>query len=793
MDSEQIIPLEPGWQTIAESLNILQAALEDGFQSSGAIFSNNDYSRIYSLCWTMCTQRMPFNWSEELYVRHGESITTYLTNKVVPALQSLENEALLREFLRRRDNHTIMNRWYAKLFMYLNRYHVKFNQLAPLSEVGENLFASLILQQFQVKLSEAALHLVCDVREQGFSVDDEGVIKRCLEILVVADVSSFLSIFEAPFLAAIRQKYTHYARTLTQQPILIYLTLVERALDSERQRLEKLLSSDTLQRAFSAAAQAMLDVAFFDDDAAGCRALCSDPDQNSAELLRLCDALQRWHPRGLQALAAAFHRHVVAALQRTTVTSENKGTRSDAEHALNSPMVRLVKSFVEVQEEFLAFIKRHLQPQGLFQHALAEAFTKVLSQENTAEGRMAEAMALFCDRLLRKAATEKGQGQRISEIEACVDQTLLLFGYLGGKDVFADVYRRKLALRLLQQRSSASDDLEHELLMRLKRICGPHFTAPMESMLTDILAQDPKGCTANSESFSVHILSVGHWPQLPMYPQIVLPAAMRTYVKAFEAYYYDSENMAFRGKRKLIWVHSVGEVILQGHFQKTYGICATTLQAAVLLQFNSLHSTHTGDDSTDALLRRGVVSFTFLLETLQMPEDVLKKVLHSCCFSKKCALLKRVSSAEIDKLLGLTFVDNATCDVEKEEEGVLNGDSNKLVIRKTDWFQVNEAFRNDSRRFRMPTPLLEDSKATTAAKKKALDDQRGLAIEAAIVRIMKARKQLSHAQLIGDVLGQMAFFKPDPRDVKKHIESLIDREFLERDKESPSIYKYLAL
>ena len=93
----------------------------------------------------------------------------------------------------------------------------------------------------------------------------------------------------------------------------------------------------------------------------------------------------------------------------------------------------------------------------------------------------------------------------------------------------------------------------------------------------------------------------------------------------------------------------------------------------------------------------------------------------------------------------------------------------------------------------MPTPLLEDSKATTAAKKKALDDQRGLAIEAASVRIMKARKQLSHAQLIGDVLGQMAFFKPDPRDVKKHIESLIDREFLERDMESPSIYKYLAL
>ena len=32
----------------------------------------------YSICYNMCTQRTPYNWSEELYKRHGETVASYL-------------------------------------------------------------------------------------------------------------------------------------------------------------------------------------------------------------------------------------------------------------------------------------------------------------------------------------------------------------------------------------------------------------------------------------------------------------------------------------------------------------------------------------------------------------------------------------------------------------------------------------------------------------------------------------------------------------------------------------------
>lgn len=59
-------------------------------------------------------------------------------------------------------------------------------------------------------------------------------------------------------------------------------------------------------------------------------------------------------------------------------------------------------------------------------------------------------------------------------------------------------------------------------------------------------------------------------------------------------------------------------------------------------------------------------------------------------------------------------------------------------------------------------------------------------IDAAIVRIMKTRKSLSHKLLVQELLIQLKF-PIRAQDLKKRIESLIDREYLERDGQNPQV------
>ena len=83
-------------------------------------------------------------------------------------------------------------------------------------------------------------------------------------------------------------------------------------------------------------------------------------------------------------------------------------------------------------------------------------------------------------------------------------------------------------------------------------------------------------------------------------------------------------------------------------------------------------------------------------------------------------------------------------------------------------------------------------KAKHSVSSTDISDGRKLMLQAVIVRIMKMRKELSHTQLVQEVLTQAsAHFVPNVSQIKSVIETLIEKDFLERV-EGENKYRYLA-
>jgi len=119
----------------------------------------------------------------------------------------------------------------------------------------------------------------------------------------------------------------------------------------------------------------------------------------------------------------------------------------------------------------------------------------------------------------------------------------------------------------------------------------------------------------------------------------------------------------------------------------------------------------------------------------------------------------------------------------------------KKKIRSTvddkDKFTMNPNFDSNQRRIRITNIQYKETKEERDKTVEAVSRDRLYMIDASLVRIMKARKTIIHQQLIPQVLEQVKV-PCQPGDVKKRIESLIEREYMERDSKDRNRYNYLA-
>ncbi|KAJ8444726.1 hypothetical protein Cgig2_030400 [Carnegiea gigantea] len=120
---------------------------------------------------------------------------------------------------------------------------------------------------------------------------------------------------------------------------------------------------------------------------------------------------------------------------------------------------------------------------------------------------------------------------------------------------------------------------------------------------------------------------------------------------------------------------------------------------------------------------------------------------------------------------------------------ILIKEPSSRTVSPSDYFSFNAGFTDRMRRIRIPLPPMDERKKVV----EDVDKDRRYAIDASIVRIMKSRKVLGYQQLITECVEQLSrMFKPDFKAIKKRIEDLITRDYIERDKENAQLFRYLA-
>ena len=321
------------------------------------------------------------------------------------------------------------------------------------------------------------------------------------------------------------------------------------------------------------------------------------------------------------------------------------------------------------------------------------------------------------------------------------------------KDVFEKYYKQHLAKRLLYGKT-VSDDAERSLIVKLKTECGYQFTSKLEGMFTDLKTSEDtmKGFLAAEDSSNnissgspaivVQVLTTGSWPMQPG-PACNLPAELMPACERFRAYYLGTHT-----GRRLSWQTSIGTADIKATFGRgqKHELNVSTHQMCVLMLFNS----------TERIGYREMEQAT----EISAPE------LRRCLQSLACVKGKNV--------------------VRKEPMSKDVGDD--------DVFYVNDGFASKHYKVKIGTVAAhKDTEPEKQETRQRVEEDRKPQIEAAIVRIMKSRRVLDHNNVVAEVTKQLqSRFLPNPIVIKKRIESLIEREFLERDKADRKLYHYLA-
>jgi len=358
-----------------------------------------------------------------------------------------------------------------------------------------------------------------------------------------------------------------------------------------------------------------------------------------------------------------------------------------------------------------------------------------------------------------------------------------LFSYLQDKDEFFEYFRKALCKRLLAKGKQYNENAEKSFLSKLKAQSGDAAIRKLQGMFTDVQDESINEVKNKFETFNggsnkigpvdleVQVLNESHWPisGTQKFPLLLDKQLLNAQTKFQEFYDKTTE------KRRLQWLYNYGTVTLAGRFTNSKApiqLVLTPLQASILMIFNQVPK----------------ISFEDLMLQLWPNTAAARTMLSS---SQGGGALHDMSLEEILRFAIQPLVYFKYKVLGKEKDA----DPKKESIKKTDVFLLREKIpaKKLPRKIQFPPGSAKQTQKEANQDHELVMKQREFEIEAAMVRVMKARNRLDWNQLQVEVISILkSRFIPDAKMLKKRLESLIDRKFMERDENDPKIIIYIS-
>lgn len=686
----------------------------------------------------------------ELYKRLREFLRNYLISLLKDGID-LMDEDVLQFYTRQWEEYQFSSKVLNGVCAYLNRHWVRreceegrkgiyeIYQLA-LVTWRDNLFNKLNKQ-----VTNAVLKLI-ERERNGETINTRlvsGVINCYVELGLNEEdpgakgqnLSVYKESFENVFLEDTERFYTRESTEfLRQNPVTEYMKKAEQRLLEEHKRVQVYLHETTLDRLAKTCEKVLIEKHLEIFHAEFQNLLDADKNEDLGRMYQLVARI----PDGLGELKNLLEGHIasqgLAAIDKC------------GDSANNDPKI-YVNTILEVHKKYNALVLTAFNNDSGFVAALDKACgrfinSNAVTRQANSSSKSPELLAKYCDLLLKKSSKNPEE----AELEDTLNQVMVVFKYIEDKDVFQKFYSKMLAKRLVQH-MSASDDAEASMISKLKQACGFEYTSKLQRMFQDIgVSKDlneqfRKHLTNSNEpldiDFSIQVLSSGSWPFQQSFT-FSLPTELERSVHRFTTFYSGQHS-----GRKLNWLYNMSKgELLTNCFKNRYTLQASTFQMAVLLQYNGSETW-----TVQQLHESTQIKLDFLVQVLQI-------------------LLKA-------KLLQ-----------SEDDESELHPNSTVSLFT---------GYKNKKLRVNINIPMKTELKIEQETTHKHIEEDRKLLIQAAIVRIMKMRKVLKHQQLVAEVLNQLSSrFKPRVHVIKKCIDILIEKEYLERTEGQKDTYSYLA-